>query len=424
MADMARGARRRARRLRRLHAPASGRRSSTATRAGSSTRTRRRCRDFPGAHPIEDVLAAGVAETGGDGALRRRGHRHGRGHRVRAGARAPGDTRETLRARVQAVEHRLLPQGGERARARADLRLRQDGPRRLRARPRRARLRARRERRHRRAPRGARASTYAGRGGDAAPEMLGGRVKTLHPRIHGGILARRDRADDLAALDEQEIEPFDLVCVNFYPFSSIAARPGRAGGRRRDDRHRRPVDAARRREELRARRAGLPARAVRARARRAARAGAVSPETRRRLAARRVRARPPRTRRRSRAGSPRARACPRRCRSRSRRCSDLAYGENPHQRAAYYREVGARRHLLSQRRAARTAASSRSTTSTTSPARCMLAARVHAAGLRHRQAREPVRRRGRRRRSRRRTSARSPSDPLSAFGRSARSTGR
>jgi phosphoribosylaminoimidazolecarboxamide formyltransferase/IMP cyclohydrolase len=52
-----------------------------------------------------------------------------------------------------------------------------------------------------------------------APELLGGRVKTLHPRIHGGILARRDRADDLEALDEQEIEPFDLVCVNFYPFS-------------------------------------------------------------------------------------------------------------------------------------------------------------------------------------------------------------
>ncbi|MFL5935557.1 MAG: bifunctional phosphoribosylaminoimidazolecarboxamide formyltransferase/IMP cyclohydrolase, partial [Gaiellaceae bacterium] len=44
-----------------------------------------------------------------------------------------------------------------------------------------------------------------------APEMLGGRVKTLHPRIHGGILARRDSRDDLAALDEQEIEPFDVV---------------------------------------------------------------------------------------------------------------------------------------------------------------------------------------------------------------------
>src|SRR3954466_6887000 len=59
-----------------------------------------------------------------------------------------------------------------------------------------------------------------------APEMLGGRVKTLHPRIHGGILARRDRADDLAALAEQEIEPFDVVCVNFYPFDSIVSQRG------------------------------------------------------------------------------------------------------------------------------------------------------------------------------------------------------
>src|SRR5262249_60425668 len=56
--------------------------------------------------------------------------------------------------------------------------------------------------------------------------MLGGRVKTLHPRIHGGILARRDSSDDLAALDEQEIEPFDVVCVNFYPFSSITTTRG------------------------------------------------------------------------------------------------------------------------------------------------------------------------------------------------------
>src|SRR6516225_6334121 len=59
-----------------------------------------------------------------------------------------------------------------------------------------------------------------------APEMLGGRVKTLHPRIHGGILARRDSSDDLAALEEHEIEPFDVVCVNFYPFASITAKRG------------------------------------------------------------------------------------------------------------------------------------------------------------------------------------------------------
>jgi phosphoribosylaminoimidazolecarboxamide formyltransferase/IMP cyclohydrolase len=50
------------------------------------------------------------------------------------------------------------------------------------------------------------------------PELLGGRVKTLHPRIHGGILARRDHDDDIAALAEHDIPPFDLVCVNLYPF--------------------------------------------------------------------------------------------------------------------------------------------------------------------------------------------------------------
>src|SRR3954452_10019893 len=59
-----------------------------------------------------------------------------------------------------------------------------------------------------------------------APEMLGGRVKTLHPRIHGGILARRDLAEDMSTLAEHEIEPFDLVCVNLYPFTSVAGKRG------------------------------------------------------------------------------------------------------------------------------------------------------------------------------------------------------
>ena len=51
-----------------------------------------------------------------------------------------------------------------------------------------------------------------------APEMLGGRVKTLHPRIHGGILADRSKPDHMAALAEQGIEPIDLVACNLYPF--------------------------------------------------------------------------------------------------------------------------------------------------------------------------------------------------------------
>ena len=57
------------------------------------------------------------------------------------------------------------------------------------------------------------------------PEMLDGRVKTLHPAIHGGILARRHRTDDMAALGEKGITPIDLVVVNLYPFAEAAARP-------------------------------------------------------------------------------------------------------------------------------------------------------------------------------------------------------
>ena len=60
-----------------------------------------------------------------------------------------------------------------------------------------------------------------------APELLGGRVKTLHPAIHAGILARRDVPEDLEVLAEQEIEPIDLVCVDLYPFTSAAGRPDR-----------------------------------------------------------------------------------------------------------------------------------------------------------------------------------------------------
>src|SRR5919106_222871 len=49
------------------------------------------------------------------------------------------------------------------------------------------------------------------------PEMLDGRVKTLHPTIHGGILARRDSPDHLAALEQHGIPPIDLVVVALYP---------------------------------------------------------------------------------------------------------------------------------------------------------------------------------------------------------------
>ena len=58
------------------------------------------------------------------------------------------------------------------------------------------------------------------------PEMMGGRVKTLHPRVHGGLLALRDDPEHTAAMREQGIEPIDLVCVNLYPFERTVAREG------------------------------------------------------------------------------------------------------------------------------------------------------------------------------------------------------
>jgi phosphoribosylaminoimidazolecarboxamide formyltransferase/IMP cyclohydrolase len=57
------------------------------------------------------------------------------------------------------------------------------------------------------------------------PEMMDGRVKTLHPALHGGILARRDRPDDLAALERHGIGLVDVVVVNLYPFAKAAANP-------------------------------------------------------------------------------------------------------------------------------------------------------------------------------------------------------
>ena len=57
------------------------------------------------------------------------------------------------------------------------------------------------------------------------PEMLDGRVKTLHPKVHGGILFRRGDPGDRAQTAEHKIAPIDLVVVNLYPFESTAARP-------------------------------------------------------------------------------------------------------------------------------------------------------------------------------------------------------
>lgn len=56
------------------------------------------------------------------------------------------------------------------------------------------------------------------------PEMMDGRLKTLHPKIFGGLLCRLDRVDDMQALDDHEIVPFELVVVNLYPFQATIAR--------------------------------------------------------------------------------------------------------------------------------------------------------------------------------------------------------
>ena len=57
------------------------------------------------------------------------------------------------------------------------------------------------------------------------PEICDGRVKTLHPKIHGALLARRDIPDHLKQLEDNGIEKIDLVCVNLYPFRETIAKP-------------------------------------------------------------------------------------------------------------------------------------------------------------------------------------------------------
>jgi phosphoribosylaminoimidazolecarboxamide formyltransferase / IMP cyclohydrolase len=179
------------------------------------------------------------------------------------------------------------------------------------------------------------------------PEMLGGRVKTLHPRIHAAILARRDDPDDLAALDEHGIEPFDLVCVSLYPFSQIVGRhgvteadavemidiggPSMLRGAAKNFVHVVPVCRPARYpqilEELRG--------------------GEISADTRRELAVEAFA---------TTAAYEAAiaswflgrEAFPDRFIPSFRKVTELAYGENPHQRAAYYAEEGARRHVLSR----------------------------------------------------------------------------
>jgi phosphoribosylaminoimidazolecarboxamide formyltransferase / IMP cyclohydrolase len=57
------------------------------------------------------------------------------------------------------------------------------------------------------------------------PEMMNGRVKTLHPKIHGGLLALRDNSEHVKAMKDHDITGIDLVCVNLYPFEQTVAKP-------------------------------------------------------------------------------------------------------------------------------------------------------------------------------------------------------
>jgi phosphoribosylaminoimidazolecarboxamide formyltransferase/IMP cyclohydrolase len=181
------------------------------------------------------------------------------------------------------------------------------------------------------------------------PEIMDGRVKTLHPRLYGAILARRDQPEHLRAAAEQGIGPVDLVCVNLYPFERTVARAGvniqevleniDIGGptmiRAAAKNHAfvavvvDPEDYSDLLAELRDS------------------GGLVSVATRERLAARAF------------AYTARYEAAisrwfavrthegfPPRWASAYERVLDLRYGENPHQRAAFYAEVGAPTHLL------------------------------------------------------------------------------
>ncbi len=180
------------------------------------------------------------------------------------------------------------------------------------------------------------------------PELLGGRVKTLHPRIHAAILARRDVEDHVAALEENAIRPFDLVCVNLYPFQRVAARkdvreeeavemidvggPAMLRAAAKNFVHVLPVCAVERYGPLLAE--------LRER-------GDVGTATRRALAAEAF-AHTAAYEAAIAAWFADRESFPERLLVSLEKVVTLPYGENPHQRAAYYAEAGARRHLLSR----------------------------------------------------------------------------
>ena len=225
--------------------------------------------------------------------------------------------------------------------------------------------------------------------------MLGGRVKTLHPRIHAGILARRNLDEDVRTLAAHEIEPFDLVCVNLYPFAAVAAR-------------RSATEA----EVVEMIDVGGPS-MLRAAAKNFAHVAAVSNEAQYAgvLAALREHGEVPLDARRELARDAFAATAayesaiatwfaetesfPDQLTLTFRKATDLSYGENPHQAAAFYREAGTRRHLLSHVDQLGGKELSYNNLVDLEAGRRLLR-EFAAAGGGDREAREPVRRRGRR----------------------------
>jgi phosphoribosylaminoimidazolecarboxamide formyltransferase / IMP cyclohydrolase len=180
------------------------------------------------------------------------------------------------------------------------------------------------------------------------PQLLDGRVKTLDPRIHAAILARRDRDEDAASLRELGVQPLDLVCVNLYPFDDVAWRRGvteaeaiemiDVGGpamlraAAKNFAHVAPVSSPGQYEDV---------------LRELAESGALSFETRRRLA-REAFAMTAAYESSIARWFGEAERFPHRITLALEKITELEYGENPHQSAAFYAHVDARRHVLSR----------------------------------------------------------------------------
>ena len=209
---------------------------------------------FPGLHAVRDALAAGVAVTGVTVHLVDATLDGGPIVAQEAVAVLPDDDEASLLERLHAVEHRLLPAAV--ANLLAGALSATPGARRTRLDlaavdaavpvPRRALLSVSDKSGLADLGRGlvARGFELVSTGGTARalreaglpvtdvaavtgfPEILDGRVKTLHPRVHAGLLADRRRADHREALAAAGIAPFELVVVNLYPFAEAARRPG------------------------------------------------------------------------------------------------------------------------------------------------------------------------------------------------------